>query len=122
MNGAQELLVAIEHDLHVTVILLSAHHLMPQLHSPRCHRTSHVLCEYMNPLTWRVTSADDQCFGMIKWKQAAMGLQDFGLTLRNPDFVKLAEVCSIHHENGSCLWKGQRHLFHKDVNLVHHFL
>jgi hypothetical protein len=25
MNGAQELLVAIEHDLHVTVILLSAH-------------------------------------------------------------------------------------------------
>jgi hypothetical protein len=41
---------------------------------------------------WRVASADDQCYGMIKWKQAAMGLQDFGLTLRNPDFVKLAEV------------------------------
>jgi hypothetical protein len=41
---------------------------------------------------WRVAFADDQCYGMIKWKQAAMGLQDFGLTLRNPDFVKLAEV------------------------------
>ena len=39
MNGAQELLVAIEHDLHVTVILLSAHHLMPRLYSPICHHT-----------------------------------------------------------------------------------
>lgn len=40
-------------------------------------------------------TADDQCYGMIKWKQAGMGLQDFGLTLRNPDFVKLAEVPSL---------------------------
>ena len=33
MNGAQELLVAIEHDLHVTIILLSVHqhHMMPPL-------------------------------------------------------------------------------------------
>ena len=52
--------------------------------------------------------ADDQCYGMIKWKQAAMGLQDFGLTLRNPDFVKLAEVCSACREYGSFLWKGSR--------------
>ena len=33
----------------------------------------------------------DNAYGMIKWKQANMGLQDFGLDYGNPDFVKYAE-------------------------------
>ncbi|MFT5052506.1 MAG: acetolactate synthase-1/2/3 large subunit [Chlamydiales bacterium] len=33
----------------------------------------------------------DDAYGMIKWKQAAMGLKDFGLDYGNPDFVKYAE-------------------------------
>ena len=36
-----------------------------------------------------------------------MGLQDFGLTLRNPDFVKLAEVLCACDEHGMCLRRGQ---------------
>ncbi len=38
-----------------------------------------------------VVIVNDNGFGMIKWKQASMGLQDFGLSFGNPDFVKLAE-------------------------------
>lgn len=33
----------------------------------------------------------DDAYGMIRWKQASMGLQDFGLQFGNPDFVKYAE-------------------------------
>jgi acetolactate synthase-1/2/3 large subunit len=33
----------------------------------------------------------DNAYGMIKWKQANMGLQNFGLDYGNPDFVKYAE-------------------------------
>ncbi|HEX5455769.1 MAG TPA: acetolactate synthase large subunit [Candidatus Saccharimonadales bacterium] len=33
----------------------------------------------------------DNGYGMIKWKQDAMKLADFGLNFSNPDFVKLAE-------------------------------
>ena len=33
----------------------------------------------------------DNAYGMIKWKQAGMGLPDFGLDLGNPDFVRYAE-------------------------------
>ncbi|MEL6110300.1 MAG: acetolactate synthase large subunit [Planctomycetota bacterium] len=33
----------------------------------------------------------DNAYGMIKWKQANMGLSDFGLDYNNPDFVKYAE-------------------------------
>jgi len=33
----------------------------------------------------------DDAYGMIRWKQAGMGFQDFGLTYGNPDFVKYAE-------------------------------
>ena len=33
----------------------------------------------------------DDAYGMIKWKQAKMGLNDFGLDYGNPDFVKYAE-------------------------------
>jgi acetolactate synthase-1/2/3 large subunit len=33
----------------------------------------------------------DNAYGMIKWKQANLGLKDFGLDYGNPDFVKYAE-------------------------------
>ena len=33
----------------------------------------------------------DNAYGMIRWKQANMGLTDFGLSYGNPDFVKYAE-------------------------------
>jgi acetolactate synthase I/II/III large subunit len=33
----------------------------------------------------------DDAYGMIKWKQAAMELQNYGLDYGNPDFVKYAE-------------------------------
>ncbi|MDT8366780.1 MAG: acetolactate synthase large subunit [bacterium] len=33
----------------------------------------------------------DNGYGMIKWKQAQMGFEDFGLDLGNPDFVKYAQ-------------------------------
>ena len=35
---------------------------------------------------------DDSAYGMIRWKQAADGFPDFGLTFGNPDFVKYAEA------------------------------
>jgi len=33
----------------------------------------------------------DDAYGMIRWKQANQGFQDFGLQFGNPDFVKYAE-------------------------------
>ena len=33
----------------------------------------------------------DDAYGMIKWKQAGMGFDNFGLDYGNPDFVKYAE-------------------------------
>ncbi len=33
----------------------------------------------------------DDSYGMIRWKQANMGFEDYGLTFGNPDFVKYAE-------------------------------
>ena len=33
----------------------------------------------------------DDAYGMIRWKQANMGFEDFGLTYGNPDFVRYAE-------------------------------
>ena len=33
----------------------------------------------------------DDAYGMIKWKQAGMGLNNYGLDYGNPDFVKYAE-------------------------------
>ncbi|GGD95497.1 acetolactate synthase [Tsuneonella deserti] len=33
----------------------------------------------------------DDSYGMIRWKQANMGFEDWGLTYGNPDFVKFAE-------------------------------
>jgi acetolactate synthase-1/2/3 large subunit len=34
----------------------------------------------------------DDGYGMIKWKQDAMGLPDFGLDFKNPDFVLYARA------------------------------
>lgn len=34
----------------------------------------------------------DDGYGMIRWKQQEMNLPDFGMTVGNPDFVKLAEA------------------------------
>ncbi|UJP64489.1 acetolactate synthase large subunit [Mongoliitalea daihaiensis] len=34
---------------------------------------------------------NDEAYGMIKWKQEDLGLDDFGLDYKNPDFVKYAE-------------------------------
>ncbi|MBF0340632.1 MAG: acetolactate synthase large subunit [Magnetococcales bacterium] len=33
----------------------------------------------------------DDAYGMIRWKQESMGLQDYGLNFNNPDFVRYAE-------------------------------
>ena len=38
-----------------------------------------------------VTILNDSSYGMIRWKQYAMGLADYGLEFGNPDFVKYAE-------------------------------
>jgi acetolactate synthase-1/2/3 large subunit len=35
---------------------------------------------------------NDNAYGMIKRKQNGMWLQDYGLDLQNPDFIKLAEA------------------------------
>jgi len=34
---------------------------------------------------------NDASYGMIRWKQADMGFEDYGLEFNNPDFVKYAE-------------------------------
>lgn len=34
---------------------------------------------------------NDSAYGMIKWKQANMGFEDFGLDFKNPDFIKYAD-------------------------------
>ena len=38
----------------------------------------------------------DDAYGMIKWKQAQMGFDDYGLDYGNPDFVKYAESYGAH--------------------------
>jgi acetolactate synthase I/II/III large subunit len=38
-----------------------------------------------------VVILDDGAYGMIRWKQAVDGFKDFGMTFKNPDFVKYAE-------------------------------
>jgi acetolactate synthase-1/2/3 large subunit len=38
----------------------------------------------------------DDAYGMIRWKQEATGLPDFGMTYGNPDFVQLAEAFGAH--------------------------
>jgi len=38
----------------------------------------------------------DDAYGMIRWKQADMGLPDYGLQFGNPDFVRYAEAYGAH--------------------------
>lgn len=38
----------------------------------------------------------DNAYGMIKWKQANMGFDNFGLDYGNPDFVKYAQSYGAH--------------------------
>jgi len=38
----------------------------------------------------------DDSYGMIRWKQADIGLADWGLEFGNPDFVKYAESYGVH--------------------------
>jgi acetolactate synthase I/II/III large subunit len=42
-------------------------------------------------LNLTVIILNDSSYGMIRWKQANMGFEDWGLTYGNPDFVKYAE-------------------------------
>jgi len=42
-----------------------------------------------------VLIVQDNAYGMIRWKQAADGFPDFGLTFGNPDFVAYAESFGI---------------------------
>lgn len=39
---------------------------------------------------------NDSSYGMIRWKQAAMGFADWGLRYGNPDFVRYAESYGAH--------------------------
>jgi acetolactate synthase I/II/III large subunit len=39
-----------------------------------------------------VLIVEDHGYGMIRWKQSAMGFTDFGLSFNNPDFVGYAEA------------------------------
>jgi acetolactate synthase-1/2/3 large subunit len=39
---------------------------------------------------------NDSSYGMIKWKQQGMGMENFGLDYQNPDFVKYAESYGAH--------------------------
>lgn len=47
-------------------------------------------------LNLTVLILNDSSYGMIRWKQANMGFQDWGLTYGNPDFVKYAESYGAH--------------------------
>lgn len=38
----------------------------------------------------------DDAYGMIRWKQAAMGFGDYGLSYGNPDFVQYAQSYGAH--------------------------
>jgi acetolactate synthase-1/2/3 large subunit len=37
----------------------------------------------------------DNAYGMIRWKQAADGFADFGMTFGNPDFITYAKAYGI---------------------------
>jgi acetolactate synthase-1/2/3 large subunit len=42
-----------------------------------------------------VLIVQDNAYGMIRWKQAADGFPDFGMTFGNPDFVRFAEAHGV---------------------------
>ena len=47
-------------------------------------------------LNLAVLVLDDNSYGMIRWKQAVEGFEDWGLEFANPDFVKYAEAYGAH--------------------------
>lgn len=47
-------------------------------------------------LNLTVLILNDSSYGMIRWKQANMGFEDWGLTYGNPDFVKYAQSYGAH--------------------------
>lgn len=50
-----------------------------------------------------VVILNDNAYGMIKWKQAGMGFDNYGLDYNNPDFVKYAESYGANgHRPTSC--------------------
>ena len=54
-------------------------------------------------LNLTVIILNDNAYGMIKWKQAGMGFENFGLDYTNPDFVQYASSYkAIGHRPGSC--------------------
>lgn len=54
-------------------------------------------------LDMTVIILNDNSYGMIKWKQAGMGFENYGLDLENPDFVKYAESYgATGHRPTSC--------------------
>jgi acetolactate synthase I/II/III large subunit len=70
---------------------------------------------------------NDSAYGMIKWKQANMDFEDFGLDFNNPDFIKYAESYSAkgHRLSSadelapllqSCLDEGGVHLIDAPVD------
>ena len=69
----------------------------------------------------------DEAYGMIKWKQAAMNMEDYGLDFGNPDFVKYAESYGAHGHRlereedlskmlNSCLNNKGVHLFEVPID------
>ena len=47
-------------------------------------------------LTLVILILNDSSYGMIRWKQAGSGFEDWGLEYDNPDFVKYAESYGAH--------------------------
>lgn len=55
---------------------------------------------------------NDSSYGMIRWKQANMGFEDWGLTFGNPDFVKYAEAYGAYGHRPTSAADFERLLAH----------
>src|SRR5690606_40185688 len=71
-------------------------------------------------LNLTVLILNDNSYGMIRWKQADMGFKDWGLTYRNPDFVKYAESYrAFGHRAESAEHLRQLRAYTRDPTGVH---
>ncbi|MBB4858403.1 acetolactate synthase-1/2/3 large subunit [Novosphingobium chloroacetimidivorans] len=71
-------------------------------------------------LNLTVLILNDNGYGMIRWKQANMGFEDFGLTYGNPDFVKYAESYgAVGHRVESAAHLGELLAHCRDTPGVH---
>jgi len=65
---------------------------------------------------------NDSSYGMIRWKQANMGFDDWGLEYGNPDFVKYAESYGAHghrvHSSDSLISTLETCLNNSGVHLI----